>query len=458
MSDDKKDDQLKDDQKTNEQQSSTSIVPQPDTESPENTSESAESQKASESVQELEQAEGDQTEVDPALDANQDSDDLEETSSESATQTVPKFDAKPAPKLSSPQKQSKGRSGLILSLFILVLALAGIGWTSYNQYLMQQNWQDLQTELNQNAKSSGQISQSAQQTAQTSLQSATQNQNLLNQQAQLIAQLRQALTATQERVRELSGRQKEDWLLAEAEYLIKLAEYKITLEKDKNSAIALLKTADQRVMQIADNSLIELRQVIANDIANLQLVVAPDVSGISSQLKAVASQVPSLDLKALEFSPIEQSMKEAETKSEEFSWKDLYSNFLDDFVTTKHHDEARKPLMTPEQRGNLNANVQLALQQAQIGMLREEQSFYESNLADAKSWITEFFVDNEKTQAVASNLDQLTTYRVVIDLPRKLQSKTAIQAINQQRLYQWLENNTPEAESSVQSNDGESQL
>ena len=458
MSDEKKDDQVKDDQKKGEQESPSQVDPQPDNESPINMQDKPESSEEAENAHESEQLDNSQADTNQGQDADGDASELKELKSDPATKTVPKFDAKPAPKLSAPQKQSKGRSGLLLSIVILVLALAGIGWTSYNQYLMQQNWQNLQTELNQNAKSSGQISQTAQQTAQTSLQNSSQNQNLINRQAQLISQLRQALTATQERVRELSGRQKQDWLLAEAEYLIKLAEYKITLEKDKNSAIALLKTADQRVMQIADNSLIELRQVIANDIANLQLVVAPDVSGISAQLKAIASQVPSLDLKALEFSPIEQSMKEAQTKPEEFSWRDLYTNFLDDFVTTKHHEEARKPLMTPEQRGNLNANVQLALQQAQIGMLRAEQGFYESNLADAKLWVTEFFVENDKTIAVVSNLENLAAFRVVIDLPKKLESKSAIQAINQQRLYQWLENNTPAEESTAHSNTEETQL
>ncbi|MCW9017828.1 MAG: uroporphyrinogen-III C-methyltransferase [Kangiellaceae bacterium] len=444
MSDEKKDEQVKDDQKKLEQESASQVDLQPDDKSPDNIQTKPESPKEQEKAQDPEQSENNQAKITENQDANNQAslkpDDLKSAPSSTA---VPKFNAKPAPKLSAPQKQSKGRSGLIVSVVILVLALAGISWTSYNQYLMQQNWQNLQTELNQSAKSSGQISQAAQQTAQTSLQNSGQNQNQINRQAQLISQLRQALTATQERVRELSGRQKQDWLLAEAEYLIKLAEYKITLEKDKNSAIALLKTADQRVMPIADNSLIELRQIIANDIANLQLVVAPDVSGISAQLKAVASQVASLDLKALEFTPIEQSMEQAEESSKEFSWQGIYTNFLDDFVKVKHHDEARKPLMTPEQRGNLNANVQLALQQAQIAMLRAEQGFYQSNLGDAKSWVTEFFVDNEKTTTVVSNLDKLAGYRVVIDLPKQLESKSAIQAINQQRLYQWLEKTTP---------------
>ena len=351
---------------------------------------------------------------------------------------APTFDAPKMPKLSRP-KASKKRNGLLwFVLALLVLVIGGIGWSTYQQYLMQQNWQTLRSEMTERSANQAQNVSSAKEDAQQSLQVSSQNSRQVMQQAQLIQQLRQALTATQERVRELSGRQQQDWLLAEAEYLIKLAEYKITLEKDKRTAIGLLKTADQRLMEIADNSLLDLRQILAQDIGNLQLVIAPDVGGISSQLNAVGKQVEALELKALEFEEVKPILEENPSGEEAFSWKKVYRDFLDDFVTIKDHSEPVKPLMTPEQRGNLNANIQLALQKAQIALVRSEQQLYENSLEEALTWVETFFVTNNASEAVITNLKALAQQRVVIDLPKSLESKNAIQAVNQQRLYQWL--------------------
>jgi len=355
------------------------------------------------------------------------------------------FSSKTAPKLQPPQKQNY-RSGTnikplpLIAVILSITAIVGIAWSAYNQYQMQQNFEQLQTELKQQSDTQIQLGQTSSRTAQASLQTANGNQQIINQQSLLIQQLGQALTATQQRVRELSGRQKQDWLLAEAEYLINLAQLKITLEKDKFTAIALLKTADQRILETADNSLLELRQMIAKDITDLQLVVAPDISGIASQLNAISSQIPQLTLIALEFAPLEDVAKSSEQTTEEFSWRATYQNFLTDFVTIKDHSQPVKPLMTAKQRGNLNNNIQLALQQAQIALVRGEQRLYEMNLNNAFKWIGEFFQHNQTSQEILEMLTQVSGTSINIQLPGELKAKQSIQAINQQRLYQWLEN------------------
>jgi len=374
----------------------------------------------------------------PKTEANNDAQSRESQKEQKSVAKEPVFDAPKMPKLGKPQKARSNKGMLWFVLILLVIATGGIGWSTYQQYLMEQNWQSLRSDLVEQSAGQSQNVSLAKEDAQQSLKVSSDNSRLVMQQTQLINQLKDALTATQERVRELSGRQQQDWLLAEAEYLIKLAEYKITLEKDKTTAIGLLKTADQRVMEIADNSLLELRQIIAQDVGNLQLVVAPDVGGISSQLIATSKQIEALDLKALSLEEIEPKKKESQTESEEFSWRDVYQDFLNDFVTTHHHDEPRRPLMTPEQRGNLNANIQLALQKAQIALVRSEQELYENSINEALTWVETFFVANEVSETVINNLKSLAMQRVMIDLPNSLDSKNAIQAINQQRLYQWL--------------------
>jgi uroporphyrin-3 C-methyltransferase len=351
------------------------------------------------------------------------------------------FNAKPAPKLKAPKSRSRFKLLPIIAIMISILALAAIAWASYNQYQMQQDWQLLQAAQIQKNNDQKRLSQDTSQTAQSSLQVANANQQIVNQQSLLIQQLRQALTATQQKVRALSGRQKQDWLLAEAEYLIKLAQLKISLEKDKLTAMALLKTADQRILETADNSLIELRQMIALDITDLQLVSTPDISGIAAQINAIIAQIPHLNLIALEFEPLNNAQGPTNVPAEEFSWSATYQNFLNDFVTIKDHSQPVKPLMTANQRGNLNSNIQLALQQAQIALVRGEQGLYEMSLNNAFKWIGEFFQHDQTSQAILETLTQVSSISINIQLPNELKAKQAIQAISQQRLYQWLENN-----------------
>ncbi len=364
----------------------------------------------------------------------------------------PQFDAPKMPKLNKPKKSGGAGSGRFWFMLLLVLiALAGAGWSSYQQYLAAQSWSKFEANMVSSTNQQNlQITQS-QTRAENAIDATRLNQQTINAQAQQIAQLKDALTATQERVLELSGRQQQDWLLAEAEYLIKLAEYKITLEKDKNTAIGLLKTADQKVSEIADNRLLDLRQTIAQDVGNLQLVVAPDIGGITASLSALSDQVTTLDLKALAYEEVEPVIKELAEQDKSFTWNSIYQNFLKDFVTIKDHSEPVKPLMTPENRANLNANIQLALQKAQIALVRAEQQLFEQSLKQALNWVETFFVDNQASQTVVENLKQLMVQRVVIDMPKQLASKTAIQGINQQRLYNWLEAEQP-IENSLQEN------
>ncbi len=355
------------------------------------------------------------------------------------------FAAQQIPHLQTPQSAKKAKLLPIFAILISLLVLIAIAWSVYHLNQMNQDWSQLKNELNLQMREQLEMNQLANQTAQASLQASNQSQQALNQQALLVDQLRQALTINQQRVKDLSGRQKQDWLLAEAEYFIKLAEFKITLEKDKMTAIALLKNADERVLQTGDNTLLELRQMLAQDISDLELVKAPDLSGITTQLNAISKQIPLLSLIALEFAPIEgRSNQDLLKENDKFSWQSIYENFINDFVTIKDHSEPVKPLMTVNQRVNLNSNIQLALQQAQIAVIRGEQGLYQLNLNNAIEWISEFFRHDQVSQSLLENLTQLSQMLVNVQLPAELKAKQSIQTINQQRLYQWLEINKKE--------------
>lgn len=353
------------------------------------------------------------------------------------------FKAKPAPKLNSARAKTTSKIIPVFVILLTIVTLIAVFWTTYYQYQFEHDWQKLKIDLDQKIEQQTQLTQSIRQKAENSLQATRTNQSTINQQQQLIQQLKQTLSATHERIRELSGRQQQDWLLAEAEYLIKLAEYKILLEKDKITAINLLKTADEKVLLIGDNTLIKLREAIAQDIANLQLIAELDISGIAVQLDATMKQIPALNMLAYEVLNREEDIQVKEQETQKSSWQQFYERFLTDFVIIKDHSKPVKPLMTPQQSNHLNANIQLALQQAQFALIRSEQHLYHLNLDNAIVWINTYYQNDSTSQTVLKNLNYLRQISVNIDTPSELSAKKRIQSINQQRLYQWLEKSKP---------------
>jgi len=313
------------------------------------------------------------------------------------------------------------------------------GWTVYQQYLFKQNWAEQQTKIETQIRQQSQVVEQAKISAQASVQAASQTQLQLNQLAAKNQQLNDSLLSTQEKIKALSGRQKQDWMLAEAAYLIKIAQLQLSLQKDKETATQLLKTADRRIIEIADNSLFPIREAIARDLSELSLILQPDVTGIALSLNAINQQISSLSLLALQFEPIEESLESQRTDSQGFDLDKIYQNFLTDFVVIKDHSEPVKPLMTADQRINLNSNIQLAIQQAQIALVQGNSPRYRLNISNAIEWTDRYFKHDEKAQQVVEQLNSLKTKPIEVHYPNKLHAQKALDEISQQQLYHWLE-------------------
>lgn len=350
------------------------------------------------------------------------------------------FNAKPLPKMHAKRSKTDKLAPAIIGLLLIIAIVISV-WTLYQQHLFSQDWQQMQGRLDTQISDHASTIKQTQNASQASLQTIGQTQNQVNQLSQSNRQLSESLLSTQERIKELSGRKKQDWMLAEASYLIKLAQLQLTLQKDKVTATQLLKTADSRLIEIADNSLFPIRQAIAKDLSDLSLVLQPDVVGLTYSLDAISKQVPLLDIAAFQFDPLQQQHSEplVEEQSDGFDLKKVYDKFLQDFVVIKDHSQPIKPLMGVEQRANLNSNIQLALQQAQIAIAQGNESLYQLHLQNAINWLTEFFIQNDKTKELTSQLNQLKTEPIEANYPQSLNAKKALDTISQQQVYQWLE-------------------
>ena len=181
----------------------------------------------------------------------------------------------PIEPVSKPTSSKKSNLLSVISLLIAIVAILLV------LYLCQRN----------------QIINSKLITMQEQLESAAANQttinNQLNKASQLInkqAQLTKINQITINKLLASIGTDKDLWLLTEADHLLKLANLTLSYEYNIPSAVALLKTADQRLYAMNNPKLVPIRQMIANDIVKLQAVPAVDVTGIYLQLEALRTQ------------------------------------------------------------------------------------------------------------------------------------------------------------------------
>jgi len=361
------------------------------------------------------------------------------TSSASTKNASELFNAKPIPKLAA---KKSSRSWLVPTFiaFLLLVTLLFTGWTAYQQKLVQENLSQLQTNVSDQIEQQTKTIQQMKTATDLSVQTINQAQLQLNQLSANNQNIRESLRSTQERIKSLSGRQKQDWMLAEAAYLIKVAQLQLSLQKDKTTAIQLLRSADKLILQMTDDSLTSIRKAIAKDISDIGLILEADQIGISLALNAISLQVPHLNIIALELSPLEETIPAPETTVD--SWFDLskiYQQFLQDFIVIKDHSEPVKPLMTPDQRANLNSNIQLAIQQSQIALATGDETLYRLNIENAIAWSKDFFKSDEKTKQIINQLEELKSKVVETHYPEQLMAKQALEEVSRQQLYQWLD-------------------
>jgi len=350
------------------------------------------------------------------------------------------FKSKPMPKMQSKKRKTTWVVPAIIGL-LLIIAILFSGWAVYQQTLFDQSWNEQKNKVERQISEQSHVIAQAKKSSESSIQAANQTQLQLNQLIAKNKQLQESLLSTQERIKALSGRQKQDWMLAEAAYLIKAAQLQLSFQKDKATAIQLLKTADSRIIEIADNGLLPIREAIAKDLSNLNLILNLDITGIALALDAINKQIPSLNLLALQFQPLQESLnnKTEEQLEEGFSLDNIYQSFLKDFVVIKDHSEPVKPLMTSDQRVNLNNNIQLAIQQAQIALLQGNETLYQLNIDNAIQWTDEFFKHDESANQVVAQLKALKREPIEIHYPNQLNAQQALDEISRQQLYRWLE-------------------
>ena len=215
--------------------------------------------------------------------------------------------------------------------------------------------------------------------------------------------------ATVSSLQGISTGARDAWLLAEAEYYMQIANAQLQLAGNPNLASLALRLADERILQLADPGLTEVRRALSDELRALEVLDNPDTAGITLTLASLASAVDSL--------PLRQEVMVLETGSAGID-PDLtgvdrayasLKNALSGVVSVRRVDESMQPLIAPEAQYFLRANLALQLQAARLAVLRNEESIFAQSLDDAAAWLNEYY-DGSNT-AVQSMQQTITEIR-----------------------------------------------
>lgn len=327
------------------------------------------------------------------------------------------------------------KSGTGLSLLAILIAL-GVGGAGY--YFGQQKVDEFQqklTALEAQINNKTVVSAPAQEvkfdtTQLAQLESANKaTQNKIAQVEELINAKSHELVGLQSQINKVSAQanaqQPTDWLFSEADFLLNNALRKLVLDNDVDTAVSLLKLADETLAKVNNSQSAAIRSAINQDLKQLLSVAGVDQNSVMQKLSQLANTVDELPVLDVNFGDDQNTTKLSDSLSD---WAEnaekSATSFLNHFIRiSPKHGADRKELLAPNQDIYLRENIRLRLQLAIMAVPRQQNELYKQSLEAVASWIRSYFDTNaEVTQSFLKSVDELSEVSIYVDVPSQLQS------------------------------------
>lgn len=334
----------------------------------------------------------------------------------------------------APTPRPGGRGVAVFALLLALVATAGAGYLFYQTevvYKLQRS--DQMAGVNRQVDAiNARLSAFEAQFGDLKQRQRDMAQNLdqkISSRLEQIGNQQQALTESLEKVYGQLNRNLDSWALEEVEQLLRLANQSLILDRDVPSALAALELADGRLRDIGDPNLLPVRRQIANDMALLKAVPEIDISGLALRLGSMRSTVAKLPLVSepqRELSAGDKSSKPA-AQGWLASSRELLSDTIG-LIRIQNISEPVRPLLTPEQRYFLLANLQLMLSSAQLAALQADPPTYRDNLGQAQQWLKQYFdTSDARVQKAVNDLQAMAKLDLAPPLPDISGSITALE-------------------------------
>jgi uroporphyrin-3 C-methyltransferase len=211
---------------------------------------------------------------------------------------------------------------------------------------------------------------------------------------------------------------RDTWLLAEAEYYMQIANAQLQLGNNPRLAMLALEMADERVVQMANPALTDVRRALSEELAALEAMEKPDLEGATLTLASLARVVDSLPLRAASGRSGEtDEAPDAEQGAAARAWESV-KDAMSGLVRVTPPDEETRALLTPDAAHLIRSNLALQLQAARLALLRGEQSIFEQSLEDADALLAEYFDgDSAQVKSAQATIAEISDSMVAVAAP-----------------------------------------
>ncbi|MBD3669905.1 MAG: uroporphyrinogen-III C-methyltransferase [Gammaproteobacteria bacterium] len=246
------------------------------------------------------------------------------------------------------------------------------------------------------------------------------------------------ITRLEQSLRAMQGKDNMDWLVSEAEYLMRIANHRLILERDINSALSALKSADARLFETNDPFWIPVREQLARDISALESVDKIDVAGLSARLSALGETLLKLPILKPDRSVKAENLSQAGAEKPPAKyWDDVWNDVkerLSGLVVIRNVERPPGPLLAPEQAAFLQQNLLLKLEGVKLSLLRGQPETYREGLMSMKTWIESYYdTGSTATRDVLKHLTALHEIDITPELPDITTSLKSLEAAREKR-------------------------
>jgi uroporphyrin-3 C-methyltransferase len=231
-------------------------------------------------------------------------------------------------------------------------------------------------------------------------------------------------------VEELRGRAEgpeRAWSRAEALFLLELAQRRLTMDRDVETAIVALESADLRLASLRDQAFAPVRQEIAKELQALRAVQQPDITGILSRLSSAeerAGAAPVKGILATERNGLDRSsLPDGMFARAGALIRQTFSNL----IVVRRVDDLSGRVITAEDALLQRQHLQLLLFAARTAVARHDEVAYRAALAGARRSLGEFFdLSKPAAQSLLTEVQALEPVDVDPTLPTVSGSVTAL--------------------------------
>lgn len=198
------------------------------------------------------------------------------------------------------------------------------------------------------------------------------------------------------------------WILAESEYYMQIANAQLQLANNPHLASLALRMADERIVQLANPALTDVRRAISDELAALDMMEKPDIEGATLTLASLARVVESLPLAGREEDAAGDAEVDTEQSGAARAWASV-KRAMSGLVKVTPPDRAKLVQLSPDAEFFLRSNIALQLQSARLALLRGEQAIFDQSLADTSALLNEYF--DVESAAVSGALETIAEVR-----------------------------------------------